>query len=118
MKVNNFLKNLISIPKELEFDTSLLSRFNKCKIPKDTGLSLRFPDRIYSRERKILYALWKEGIQPYANLLLLTGLSKDELNGTLKNLRDKNLIEMGFLTLKRVDNSSDNHAFFSLTNNN
>ncbi len=55
----------------------------RLNLPNDIDLQLDFPESITSAPNKVLYTLWKEGDQNHSNLLLLTGLSNEELRSTL-----------------------------------
>lgn len=58
----------------------------KNAIPADIGLRLVFPEAVDTPEKKVIYALYKEGDQCLCNLKLLTGLPQDLLTGALRTL--------------------------------
>lgn len=55
--------------------------------PNDIELELFFPREIQDEEQKIIYTLWREGEQSYSNLLLLTGVSEEDLSPILRKLQ-------------------------------
>lgn len=58
-----------------------------------TSLSIQFPSGIETPDRKVIYALRKEGAQPYENLLLLTELPKSQIDSALQDLVEQNRVK-------------------------
>lgn len=62
--------------------------------PRGRGsLPILFPPTFTTPEHKLVYALWKEGPQPYTNLPFLTGLPLAEIRSAVQKLEYQKRIE-------------------------
>ena len=94
MALSGFRKIFDPEPKRLDPLTNFgPDTVEKVIIPRDTGLDLEFPSEAQDPQNRIIYALWKEGEQPFSNLVLLSGLGYQQAKGAVNSLLEQNRIQ-------------------------
>ena len=74
----------------MEKTSKFIGPYTRGRIPYDSPLQIAFPRRIEEPEAKVIYALWREGDQPFCNLHLLTNFSRSELKRAINKLTAEN----------------------------
>lgn len=91
------LRSIFSRKVEDSSDTPRFIRPHVPVFPNDGEDPLVFPPLLDTPEKKVIYALWARGQQPYEHLCLETQIPPGELDLALKSLVTRGRVEQRFL---------------------